>query len=141
MLESGAGFLSPAENAAHRRMLLRCFDLEVEPPVDLWSKKPADDRLFASRASPHRRTTIDARQSIPYVRYVWPRETMIRDFTRVIPVSVKRAEVIGWAGPLAVGSKRPVGKGNLIFLGSPLGPALGASDPEARSWLRSVVAL
>lgn len=141
VLESGAGFLSTAETAAHRRMLLRCFELEVEPPVDLWSGRPADDGLFARGASPHRRKTIDGRQSIAYVRYVWPREILVRDFTRVIPVSAKRGEVIGWAGSLAVGAKRPAGKGTLIFLGSPLGPALRASDPEARSWLHSVVAL
>lgn len=141
VLESGAGFLSAAETAAHQGMLLRCFGLDVEPPVDLWSGKLADDGLFASRTSPHRRKTIDATQSVPYVRYVWPREIMVRDFTRVIPVSAKRGEAIGWAGSLAVGSKRPVGKGTLIFLGSPLGPALRASDPEARSWLQSVVSL
>src|SRR5213080_780346 len=29
VLESGAGFLSPAETAAHQRMLFRCFELEV----------------------------------------------------------------------------------------------------------------
>ena len=125
VLESGAGFRSPAETAAHQRMLLRCFALEVEPPVDLWSAGK----------------TNDGRQSIPYVRYVWPREMLVRDFTRVIPVSAKRGEVIGWARSLAVGSQRPVGKGTLIFLGSPLGPALRAGDLEARSWLRSVVAL
>ena len=141
VLESGAGFLSLAETAAHRSMLLRCFALEVEPPVDLWSSRLADDRLFVGHASRHRRRAIDGRQSIPYVRYVWPREIMVRDFTWVIPVSAKRGEAMGWAGSLAVGSKRPVGKGTLIFLGSPLGPMLRAGDPEARSWLESVVAL
>lgn len=141
VLESGAGFLSPAEAAAHRRMLGRCFELEVAPPVDLWSRKLADDGFFPSRTGPHRRKTIDGHQAIPYVRYVWPRETMVRDFTRVIPVSANGREVIGWAGSLAVASKRSVGKGTLIFLGSPLGPLLRASDPEARSWLESVVAL
>lgn len=141
VLESGAGFLGAEETAAHQRMLLRCFELEVAPPVDLWSGRLADEGLFASRTGPRRRKTIDGRESIPYVRYVWPREILVRDFTRVIPVSAKRGEVIGWAGSLAVGSKRPAGKGTLIFLGSPLGPALRASDPEARSWLHSVVAL
>src|SRR5437899_3938736 len=124
-----------------QRMLFRCFELEVEPPVDLWSGKLADDDLFASRSSPHRRKTIDGRQAIPYVRYVWPREIMVRSFTRVIPVSAKLGEVIGWVVSLAVASKRPVGRGTLIFLGSPLGPALRASDPEARSWLQSVVSV
>ena len=95
VLESGAGFLSPAETAGHQRMLLRCFDLEVEPPVDLWSGTPADEGLLASRTGPLRRTTIGGRQPIPYVRYVWPREILVRDFSRVIPVSAKRGEVIG----------------------------------------------
>lgn len=140
VLESGAGFLGPAEAAAHQRMLLRCFELEVKPPVDLWSGKLADAGLFARRAGSRRTETIDGREAVPYVRYVWPREIMVRDFTRAIPVSAKRGEVIGWAGSLAVASKRPVGKGTLIFLGSPLGPALRTSDPEARSWLASVVA-
>jgi len=141
VLESGAGFLSPAETAGHQRMLLRCFELEVEPPVDLWSGTLADDGLLARRTSPLRRTTIGGRQSMPYVRYVWPRQILVRDFTRVIPVSAKRGEVIGLAGELAVGSKKPVGDGTLIFLGSPLGPALRTSDPDARSWLQSVAAL
>lgn len=140
VLESGAGFLSPADAVAQQTMLLRCFELEIEPPVDLWFGKLPDDGLFANRTSPHRSKMIDGRQSIPYVRYVWPRELMVRDFTRVVPVSAKRGEVIGWAGSLAVAWKRPLGKGTLIFLGSPLGPALRASDPEARSWLESVVA-
>ena len=141
VLESGAGFLSPAEAAEQRRVLSRCFALEVAPPVDLWSRKLADDGLFASRNGPRRRTTIDGHQSTPYVRYDWPRETIVRDFTWVIPVSAKGGEVIGWAGSLAVSSKRSVGKGTLIFLGSPLGPVLRAGDPEARCWLQSVVAL
>lgn len=141
VLESSAGFLTPAETAAHEKMLLRCFELEVKPPVDLWSEKLSDDGFFAGGANLHRRKTIDGRQSIPYVRYVWPREIMVRDFSRVIPVSAKRGEVIGWAGSLPVASKTSLGKGTLIFLGSPLGPALRASDPEALSWLQSVVAL
>jgi hypothetical protein len=68
VLESGAGFLSPAETALHQRMLLRSFELDVEPPVDLWSGTLADDGLLASRTSPLRRKTIAGRQSIPYVR-------------------------------------------------------------------------
>ena len=141
VLESGAGFLSPAETAVHRRMLFRCFGLAVEAPVDLWAGKPSDDDLFASRTSPHRRKAIDGRQAIPYIRYVWPRGIMVRGFTRAIPVSAKRGEVIGWAGSLAVASMCRVGRGTLIFLGSPLGPALRAGDPEARCWLQSVVPL
>ena len=49
LLESGAAFLSPAEFTAHQKMLYRYFDIEVDPPVDLWSGKSADDAVsFAS---------------------------------------------------------------------------------------------
>jgi len=34
-----------------------------------------------------------------------------------------------------------MGQGTLIFLGSPMGPALRAGDPQARSWLQVVTAL
>jgi len=38
-----------------------------------------------------------------------------------------------------VGLNCPFGRGNLIVLGSPLGPALWAGDIEARQWLRAVI--
>jgi len=57
----------------------------------------------------------------------------------MIPVVAERPDVIAWTGLLAVGMKKRVGKGTLVFLGSPLGPALLAGDPEAREWVRSVV--
>jgi len=141
LLESGAGFVSPPDFAAHQRMLHRYFDLAVEPPIDLWSGKHSGDSLFAHRSRPHQRNKVDRRESIPYVDYVWPRETRVRDFSRVIPVSANAADVIGRAGPLPVAMKKRLANGTLIFLGSPLGPALRAGDPEARSWLQLVKAL
>jgi hypothetical protein len=141
LLESGAGFLSPTEFAAHQRMLHRCFNLAVEPPVDLWSGNSGGDRLFAHRSRPHQREKLDSRECIPYVKYVWPRETTVRDFSRAIPVSANEGEVIGRVGLLPVAMKRRLENGTLIFLGSPLGPALRAGDPEARSWLQLVTAL
>jgi hypothetical protein len=141
LLESGAGFLSPADFAAHQRMLHRWFDLAVEPPVDLWSEECRDDRLFAHRSRQHQRNKVDSRESIPYVNYTWPRETRVRDFSRANPVSANVGDVIGRVGPLPVAMKRRLANGTLIFLGSPLGPALRAGDWEARSWLRLVTAL
>lgn len=128
LLESGAGFLSPAEFTAHQRVLDLYFDLAVRPPVDLWAGKSADDRP-------------DSYASIPYVHYLWPRETNVRDFSRVIPVSARAGDVIGKVGALPVALKRQTAKGTLIFLGSPLGPSLRAGDSEALSWLRLVAAL
>ncbi len=141
LLESGAGFLSAAEFTAHQRMLHRYFDLTVEPPVALWSRNPTDDAFFSHRPGRHPKKELGSHESIPYVNYVWPRKTKVRDFSRVIPVSAKVGDVIGTVGALPVALKRRMDKGILIFLGSPLGPALRAGDPEAGSWLRLVKAL
>ena len=141
LLESGAGFLSPAEFTAHHRMLQRHFDIAVGPPIDLWEGNPADDALPARRPGRHPNKKRDRHPSVPYVSYLWPRETRVRDFSRVIPVSASDGDVIAKVGALPVALKRRVGRGTLIFLGSPLGPVLRAGDPEARSWLRLVTAL
>jgi hypothetical protein len=141
LLESGGGFLSPAEFAAHQRMLHRHFDIAVGPPIDLWPGKSADDALLTDRPGRRPGKTLDSHEPIPYVNYVWPRETKVRDFSRVIPASASTGDVIGKAGALPVAWKKRVAKGTLIFLGSPLGPALRAGDSEALSWLRLVTAL
>ena len=138
LLESGAAFLTPREFATHQKGLDRHFNLAVEPPVDLWSGKPEVESRSSGR---HRGKTLDTRGHVPYVSYVWPQETMVRDFSRVIPVSPQPGDVIGMMGEMPVALKKRVGRGTLIFLGSPIGPALGARDPEAKSWLRSVTAL
>jgi hypothetical protein len=141
LLESGAGFLNPAEFTVHQRMLHRYFDIAVGSPVDLWGGKFADGALLTHRAGRRSSKKLDGHASIPYVNYLWPRETKVRDFSRAIPVSASLGEVIGNVGALPIALKRRTGKGTLIFLGSPLGPALRAGDSEALSWLRSVTAL
>ncbi len=141
LLESGAGFLSPAEFAAQQKMLHRYFNLTVEPPVHLWSGKSADATFFSHRPRQQHKRKLDSSGLSAYVDYVWPRETKVRDFSRVIPVSSQAGDVIGRAGVLPVALKKCMGKGVLIFLGSPLGPALRAGDPEAQCWLQLVTAL
>jgi len=141
LLESGAGFLSPSEFTVHQEMLYRHFDIAVDRPVDLWPGKSADDAPLTHRPGRRPSEQLDGRESIPYVNYVWPRETKVRDFSRVIPVSAREGDVIGQVGALPVALKRRTAKGTLIFLGSPLGPALRAGDSEALSWLRLVTAL
>jgi hypothetical protein len=59
----------------------------------------------------------------------------------VSPVSAKAGDIIGRVGVLPIALKMRTSGGMLIFLGSPLGPALRAGDPQARSWLWSVTAL
>ena len=141
LLESGAGFLSPAEFTAHQRVLDLYFDIAVRPPVDLWAEKSADDAPPRHRAGQHPGNRADSYGAIPYVNYLWPSETKVRDFSRVIPVSARAGDVIGKVGALPVALKRQTAKGTLIFLGSPLGPSLHAGDSEALSWLRLVAAL
>jgi hypothetical protein len=141
LLESGAAFLSPAEFTAHQRMLNGYFDIAVGPPVDLWAGKRADDAPVRHRAGGYPGKSLDRNVSIPYVNYLWPREIKVRDFSRVIPVSARSEDVIGKVAALPVALKKPTAKGTLIFLGSPLGPALRAGDPEALSWLRLLAAL
>jgi hypothetical protein len=141
LLESGAGFLNPAEFTAHQRMLHRHFDIAVGPPVDLWPGNSVDHALRSYRAGRHASKKGNSHAFDPYVNYLWPLETKVRDFSRVIPVSAGSADVIGKFGTLPVALKKQTGKGALIFLGSPLGPSLRAGDFEALSWLRSVTAL
>jgi hypothetical protein len=138
LLESGAGFLSTADFAEHQKMLHRYFDVTVEPPVDLWSKNTHDDVFFSHRSGRNAKRQLSGQQSTPYVNYDWPSKATVRDFSRVTPVSAKTGDIIGSIGAVPVALKRRMGKGILIFLGSPLGPALRAGDPEAHAWLRLV---
>jgi len=115
IIESGAGFATDREFRAHRVVLRDYLQVHIEEPVDLWPDNSS--------------------QRIPYVDYTWPRPAKVRDFSRVVPLGRQAGEVIGWVEGLPVAFKRPGGRGNLIFLGSPLGPALWAGDAEARRWL------
>jgi hypothetical protein len=119
LLESGAGFAAPASPAflAHRDLLRDALDLDVEAP-----------RPLARR-----------RMRVPYVEYRWPSRALVRDFSRIVPVHARAGEAIARVDEATVGIARRVGRGMLIFLGSPLGPALWAGDAEARRWLLETV--
>ncbi len=120
LLESGAAFAYPEEFQAHRAALRQGLGIAVELPVNLARGGCGGGR-------------------VPYVDYEWPLTVKVRDFSRVIPVDARGGEVIGRAGGVPVALKRQVGRGSVIFLGSPLGPALWAGDAEARRWLRAVI--
>jgi len=121
LLESGAGFASAREFAGHCEMLWDAFEIQAGPAVDVWGSREGGARVYA-----------------PYVEYVWPCHAMVRDFSRVIPVAAADEEAIASAGRLTVATRKRVGEGTLIFLGSPLGPALLAGDVEAKEWLRAL---
>src|SRR5262245_33820345 len=114
ILESGAGYATEPDCLAHRTGLQECFAIRIDKPVDLWSP----------RARP---------RAVPYVEYTWPRAAQLRDFSRAVPVGAARrsgGEIIGHVNGLPVALKRDSGRGTLIFLGSPVGPALWAGDAE-----------
>jgi hypothetical protein len=117
ILESGAGFASEREFRAHRAVLRDSLDVHVEAPVPLW--RPAEP-------------------GIPYVDFTWPFTTKIRDFSRVVPLASQPGEIIARVDGLPVALRRRSGRGTLVFLGSPLGPALWAGDAEAGRWLEAV---
>ena len=139
ILESGATFLSAPEYTWHEEMLNRYFGITIGPPVHLWPATAADRSVFPHH--PGRDPGREAHGLVPYVNYVWPCETRVRDFSWVIPISAPAADVIGTVGAMSVAIKKRARKATLIFLGSPLGPSLRAGDPEARSWLRLVTSL
>lgn len=119
IVESGAGFSSDVEYQAHRRWMREQLDITIKAPVDLWS---------------------GCARGVPYIEYDWPIQASVRDFSRVVPVADQPGEVIGRVGKMAVALRRRVGKGTLIYLGSPLGPAIWAGDRQARRWLQQVFA-
>ena len=122
LLESGAGFVDDSTFWHHSRWLRQELGIHVAPRVDLWAKWAEGN---------------DA--SAPYIEFSWPRHAKIRDFSRVVPPAEEsRENIIAWAGDLPVAFRRRVGKGLLIYLGSPVGPALWAGDPEARRWLDAI---
>ena len=118
LLESGAGFATARDFCAHRAVLRDRLGVHIEAPVRLWPRGGA--------------------RGVPYVDYGWPSSAKIRDFSRVVPLgrqSEREGEIIARVEGLPVALKRRLGRGHLIFLGSPLGPALWAGDAEARRWL------
>jgi hypothetical protein len=95
----------PRERAVEQIRVLRdVFGLEVQNPV-------------ASRGG--------------YVKYAWPLQRLVRDFSMFTPVKCSAEERIAEFGGAAVCAKWRVGKGGIIFLGSMLGPALLAEEREA----------
>ena len=140
LLECGAGFLNESGFASYQRMLHQYFDITIDRPVELWRRSAYHAPLKPPSAQ-HPRNKPDHRQAVPYVHYRWPSKARVRDFSRAIPVSAPAGSVIGKIGDLRVAWKRRLGKGILIFLGSPMGPALLANDCDARNWLHSVIVL
>ena len=79
------------------------------------------------------------RATVPYISYTWPVPVMVRDFSRVVPVSGTGWDPIAEVGGVCVGLTRRIGRGRLVVLGSPLGPVLLGGDREAHEWLAALL--
>ncbi|HKT12332.1 MAG TPA: hypothetical protein VJW77_10955 [Terriglobia bacterium] len=121
LYESGAAFLGQDEFSLHKRVIRSVFGLSLHDPVHLWD-------------------SADSLKISPYVDFHWPLVTKIRDFSRVVPVGPGDGETIAWFRDLPVAARRRIGKGTLVYLGSPLGPHFLSGDREASHWLRAFCA-
>jgi hypothetical protein len=118
LFESGVAFADRRAFETEQLLLRDYFGVSLEAPREMWPSKEEVGRT-------------------PYVRYHWPLEVMVRDFSRVVAVSSEAASSahIAHMGTAAVACYRQLGKGAFIFLGSPLGPHVGFGDAEAQQLL------
>lgn len=142
LIESGALFHNLSEFEDHRLMMRSYFSIDAEPPVALWRHRgaPSLSRLDQRKGSTPGQPPASPIAALPYIDYLWPVQTKIRDFSRAIPVSSANGEVVAVSpggDPVAV--RRRSGLGSVIFLGSPAGPAILSGDREALNWLQAIV--
>jgi hypothetical protein len=127
LVELGLAFSTPPSRADAARTFTSFFGISVLETQDLW---PAGS---VSRRGPL--ASVD--RQFPYVEYTWPRTALVRDFSRITGLSHGGTpSAIARVRNTVVGVRRPMGRGTLVVLGSPLGPALRAGDAQAHAWLR-----
>ena len=116
IFESASGFAEAKALREQRAGLGATFGLTIEQPFTVWreGRRPS------------------------YLDLGWPVRARIRDFSFAVPV--RGGEAIGNLGGLPVAALQRAGEGALLFLGSPVGPALWSGDPQAHAWLSSVLA-
>jgi hypothetical protein len=136
--ETGAAFLEPRDFAYQQDLAREHFGISMKQPVDVWSHSPSQRPRVRAKNLPRNMRSIGHAQ-IPYVVYRWPREAHVRDFSRVIPVSAASGRAIARWGEIPVAWRKRIGAGTLIFVGSPIGPALHAGDSDAASLLHSLI--
>jgi hypothetical protein len=137
--ESGAAFLEPHDFARQQALTLEHFGISMELPIDVWSRLGSRTAGVGVKNQSARNMRAIGHAQIPYVAYCWPREAHVRDFSRVIPVSATAGEAVAHWGEIPVAWSRSLGGGTIVFLGSPIGPALHAGDADAGSLLQSLI--
>ena len=139
--ESGAAFLHPADFAEQQALMQKHFAILIGEPVHLWQQSSGRKSKFAAPFQSPRGMRAIGHEQIPYVAYRWPLKGHVRDFSRIVPVSATSGHAIAHLNEVPVAWRKNIGAGTLIFLGSPLGPALRAGDGEACALLQSITAL
>jgi hypothetical protein len=109
ILESGLGFSSRAESEHQTDVFKRVFGLQLLPPVKV-GKKPA---------------------AATYLEYTRPVHRLVRTFEAITPVRWDQSETLARSGTHSVCIRKRIGDGTLVFLGSMLGPGIGAEEREA----------
>ena len=117
--ESGAAYADSGDFAKERHLLQKHFGVPVDAPIDLWDSSLKSD-------------------SAPYVHYHWPRRVIVRDFSRMIPVS-RAQHAFATIDRIPAAERVRLGAGEFIFLGSPLGPHLNIDDREALALMKAFV--
>ncbi len=118
VFESAAAFAGPEEFRAQSRLIRSALGVTIEAVCDWWHPSSAS-------------------REMPYVRYRWPVGATVRDFSRA--VTVADADTIARVRGQPVAARKRLGRGALVFLGSPLGPHLLSRDPDAARWLASLL--
>ncbi len=80
----------------------------------------------------------DARVSDLFVEYGWPVRQLVRGFDGGTLLE-SGVGAIAWSGGKPVCCRRKLGRGGLLFLGSMLGPGLGAGEREAGQVVRRLM--
>jgi len=147
LIDLGSGCLLPESLAGFRAMItagqISCGSGFVIPGAGILIKHMADrvQKRLRSGGSVLLESAVGLTQPriaspyVPYVDFTWPVCAKIREFYP-LPLDPRPGDAV-----IATFAHRPVAlrRGGLILLGSPVGSALLAGDPDAHRWVASVL--
>lgn len=107
LIESGLAFSDDTSIAQQRRVLARGFQLTLGEAI----------------AAPH--------NEAHYIAFTRPCGAMVRPFGLTFPIRAENCESIAHFGQCSVAVRKTIGRGQLVYLGSMLGPHLLSDDRDA----------
>ncbi len=142
-LVSGSVLIFAAARNVSQDRLLKLRSLVFDGAWLIWENSPVvDDEREFLRQQQLFRDIFDLRLAKPrvaqhgtgsacYIHYRWPAPAMVRTFMGITPVQSTPTEAIAHYEEQTIATKKQMGRGGIIFLGSLLGPHLRAEDREA----------